>query len=462
MLLAGKFGSIGNREQANGYFGHIFDQGLYGTLSYGTSKVDTSGNVYTLMYMLLTNPGPGEYYRIYLTKHNSSGVKQWERRIYSVANSKHDAMDIAINPASATTDIFITFKYRAGEIWGLAMYNNSGTIQWQREITLTNTSRGAKYHRSSVSYNVTTGLVCASMSHLFAATDIRTIAGVWNTSGVNQDLRYLYKGANSYVEPTSVTQDASGNIYWFVNYDTTTTSSRAVLMKFNSSYVLQWQRAVGDGTGTDGNVYGTGIVVDSAETGIYVCGYGDAATDTLWVFKYNASGTLQWKRDITASTTLTALAIDVDGSDDPIVSGQNDFDTSSTAQVAMKLNASDGTVAWALRLVDAEFTGVSTPRITEDPTSGDIYVATKGKAKTGEPSSVSRLTGTAVWRIDVSALAHGFIGPYYQTRLVYSEAASAISDNAGPASNTTTGILTESAGTFTADTTAEVDMEYYY
>ena len=82
----------------------------------------------------------------------------------------------------------------------------------------------------------------------------------------------------------------------------TNTSGEAILVKYNSSGVLQWQRKVDGGS----SLVFEGVITDSSGN-IYCTGHSQTGSDPtfngLILFKYNSSGVLQWKRRVDGTTS---------------------------------------------------------------------------------------------------------------------------------------------------------------
>ena len=80
---------------------------------------------------------------------------------------------------------------------------------------------------------------------------------------------------------------------------------RAYLVCFNSSGSVLWQKVSQDVSRSDGLVAVTGIYGDS--TGVYWSVYDERATRSHIVIKFNTSGTLQWQRAFGVSAAGTAI-----------------------------------------------------------------------------------------------------------------------------------------------------------
>lgn len=159
-----------------------------------------------------------------------------------------------------------------------------------------------------------------------------------------------------------VAADSSDNYYCVGIYDggsQETPLSRGaatMIVKFNSSMTLQWQRKIyGNGTSTSGDKP-FGVAVDSNDN-IYVGGYTQLGstnpTGKVWVAKYNSSGSIQWQRVITDHGSNNSYGhgggIAVDSNDD-VYFGYTMYDgTYGPDFNVIKFNSS-GTVQWQREL----------------------------------------------------------------------------------------------------------------
>ena len=202
---------------------------------------------------------------------------------------------------------------------------------------------------------------------------------------------YLWHTCIDYFVPTAITTDAAGSVLLggtgtgysyhqtgFANFYATTNCSfnndyitqrgnAGMLMKLSTAGARTWARM----WGCVNNVEVTGIVVDSSSN-ILVSGYHDqfvnlGCANTLPtlggldmnVSKFNTNGGCLWSRALGDAQTDTANAISVDPQGNAVVvggyqgqldpaNGQAPLISQGSSDIAlMKLNAADGTVAYA-------------------------------------------------------------------------------------------------------------------
>ena len=106
----------------------------------------------------------------------------------------------------------------------------------------------------------------------------------------------------------------SGNIYVIGNIDYPSSNTDILIVKYNSSGTIQWERTL-DGAATTETPYR--IALDSSEN-VYITGI--TPTNLLLVAKYDSSGTIQWQRSLTNVTFFQGIAVNSSG-DSVYVSG---------------------------------------------------------------------------------------------------------------------------------------------
>jgi hypothetical protein len=247
---------------------------------YGPST-DSSGNIYTGGFSFITTPNN------MLTKYNSSGTLQWQRKINGNGTGSHPIYSTAVDSSS---NIYATgyCSTTAGNAWFIAKWNSSGTIQWQNKIT---------------------------------------------TSG------YSSLG-------TELAIDSSGNVYTY-GYVNQASASYYTIVKVNSSGTIQWQRTLNNsdfssyptGISTDGtyvyltmnannNTYILNIklLADGTGTGTFVFG-GKTYTYASSSWTYGTGGFTESAQSFTASS--------VSGPTDSAGTGTTSTPTYSTVKVGI-------------------------------------------------------------------------------------------------------------------------------
>lgn len=280
--------------------------------------IDSSQNVYAVGFS--ANSGNAD---VIIAKYDSSGTIQWQRALGGASGDAGQGVAV-----DASGDVYIS-GYTASIGAGsndilIAKYNSSGTLQWQRVLggTDSDLGQGIALDSSSNVYVVSYAVISA---------DTQIILCKYNSSGVIQWQRSLAgPGATDF--GYSVAVDSSDNVYISGrSLNPTAGSGDVVIAQYNTSGTLQWQRRLGG----SGNDFGYGVAVDSSSN-IYVAGVtasaGAGSNDAL-IAKYNSSGVIQWQRTLGASSFDNAFAAAAKG-DAVYIAGSTTIGTSSDVLLA--------------------------------------------------------------------------------------------------------------------------------
>jgi uncharacterized protein (UPF0548 family) len=285
--------------------------GVAGQNTYGRDvATDASGNVYVSGYTYggldgNTLTGTADFF---VTKYDSSGVKQYTRQLgvagkytygLSVATDANGNVYVAGytnggldgNTLTGTNDFFVT------------KYNSSGVKQYTRQLGVA----GQNTFGYSVATDASGNVYVAG--YTTGGLDGNTLTGTrdflvtkYNSSGVKQYTRQLGV-AGQITYGRDVATDANGNVYVAgetyggLDGNTLTGTRDFLVTKYNSSGVKQYTRQMG----VAGKVtYGLSVATD-ANGNVYVAGYtgggldGNTLTGTndFFVTKYNSSGVKQ-------------------------------------------------------------------------------------------------------------------------------------------------------------------------
>jgi hypothetical protein len=220
------------------------------------------------------------------------------------------------NTLTGTYDFFVT------------KYNSSGVKQFTRQMGVTN---GRDADGWSVATDASGNVYVAGST--LGGLDGNTLTGrrdlfvtKYDSSGVKQYTRQLGVAGQYYTEGKSVATDANGNVYvagWTtggLDGNTLTGTYDLFVTKYDSSGVKQYTRQMGvAGQAT----YGESVATD-ANGNVYVAGYtysgldGNTLTGTrdFFVTKYNSSGVKQYTRQLGVAgleTGVHSVATDTNG-----------------------------------------------------------------------------------------------------------------------------------------------------
>ena len=237
-----------------------------------------------------------------------------------------------------------------------------------------------------------TAINSAGPSPIATSNSVTTLASYWGLAATSPT-------DNNFARTVV---DSSGNIY----LSSQLASTIAGLIKLNAAGVVQWQRNFSVGGSIDGNtVTWPGLALDSSDN-VYMCMPVDASGPKALgiLVKYNSSGTLQWQRalnDTVNSNYGYAYSITIDSSNNIYVGGYTQVSSRTGAYLA-QYNTSG--VIQSQRVFYNP--GSATPslngfRSVSLDSSGNIYGASYGSsASQGLDNYVFKFTsaGSLTWQ----------------------------------------------------------------
>lgn len=249
--------------------------------------VDSSGNFYAV------GTAPSE---VLAVKYNSTGGVVWQNE-YDTGGTFSRAFGAALDSSDNLYMCGITSNN--GIDLELIKVNSSGTHQWTRNLGDSNFDFGYK-----VAIDGSDNVYISGYKE-DASSNADGLIAKYNSSGTLQWHREL--GGSSDERGYAVTTDSSGNVYLGGETNSQGTGDACFIAKYNSSGTLQWQRNLDDSENNffralacdpDDNVYGIGRSRDNTDN------------HNVWlIVKYNSSGTLQWQRTLDAGNFMDGYYI---------------------------------------------------------------------------------------------------------------------------------------------------------
>lgn len=271
-------------------------------------KVDSSSNAYLIGQTQSGGQGVNDYL---IAKYNSSGTLQWSR---TLGGSSGDVGNGIAVDSSANVYVIGYHSFDFKPRFGFAKYNSSGAIQWQR--TLGTTSESDVGHGIDVDSSGNVYVFGETNSSGAGGDDF--LFAKYNSSGTIQ-WQHTLGGSNDTKGRAGVV-DSSGNVYIAGYTNSAGAGSFDLLVaKYNTSGVIQWQRTLGGTSSERGNA----IAVDSSGN-VYVSGLvssAGAGSNDFLIVKYNTSGVIQWQRMLGGTGNDVSNGIAVDGSGNVYVNG---------------------------------------------------------------------------------------------------------------------------------------------
>ena len=195
----------------------------------------------------------------------------------------------------------------------------AGASVWQKSFDATSTANTDQSESAAIdsSGNI---YICG---RTYSGSEYRALVIKLNSSGVIQWQRTLHIAGDSSTL-FDVTLDSSNNVIAVGSTQSELDGNPVgvLIAKWNSSGTLQWRRYLSGG----GSDYGRGVAVDSNDN-IYVGGNVGGATagagnEDAFLAKYNSSGAIQWQRVLGGAVSEYFYSIAVDSNDDIICRGQ--------------------------------------------------------------------------------------------------------------------------------------------
>ena len=317
--------------------------------------LDSSGNVYVVGSTSSQGAGDSD---LLLAKYNSAGVILWQRSLGGA--SVENGNGIAVDSAGSVYVTGATYSEGtgAGDLL-LAKYNSAGTIQWQRSL--------GEAVRAQTGYGIA---VDSSNNVYVTGVDYnKLMLAKYNSAGVIQWQVFL---SNSSEAGQGIAVDSSSNVY-VVGYSDAAGgagSNDLLLVKYNASGVIQWQRSLG-GAASD---LGSGVAVDSSGN-VYVAGQtsseGAGAQDLL-LAKYSSAGVIQWQRRLGGAATDLGRAIAVDSSANVYVVGYSNSPSAGATSALIAKWDTSGTLQWQ-RSLGGSGSDVASG-VAVDSVNGILYV----------------------------------------------------------------------------------------
>lgn len=293
----------------------------------------------------------------YVTKFNSSGIKQWTKldgTRQKIVIAKATSLDASGNlyvAGTATGDLEGQTRIGTQDVF-VIKYNSSGAKIWATFIGVNGAKAAVEDIGTDALGNlyVTGSTTGALHGETFAGQEDLYLTKI-NSAGVRQWTRLMGVAGGSSAS-RGIAFDSSNNVYitgnTYVGLDgnTLTGTFDLFVVKYNGTGVKQWTKQMGVATKMTS---GTGLTLDSDDN-LYVCGYtggtldGQAVTGTrdIVLIKYDNSGTKQWTRLFgVASADSMCSGIAVDSQDDIYLAG----DTKGSLDGITKTGTQDAVLA---------------------------------------------------------------------------------------------------------------------
>ena len=302
---------------------------------------DASGNI----YVCGTGKGIGGTFDYVIVKYNSSGVQQWVSYYNGAGSAYDDCRAIAIDDSS---NVYVTGWSDIGAAnYNIATvkYNSSGTQKWVQSY---DGLGHANDEGNDIFVDASGNVYVAGSIDDGASYSADYITLKYSRGGSQIWAKPLHSGPID--QAKKVFADASGNVYVTGQIQSTTYGFDIYTVKYNSAGTQLWANTYNN-TAKNGDDFPKDMIVNSSGE-IFITGYSlvNGSIDfNCLTLKIPSSGTAQsWVK--TEAGTLGDLdrgnAITLDGSGNVLITGEvNNGGSSAQDMLTVKYNAS-GTLLW--------------------------------------------------------------------------------------------------------------------
>ncbi len=295
------------------------------------SKLDNAGNVYVACDAFYQNQGMD----FVLIKYNSTGQEQWKVHYNNPANTDDVVYSMTMDNSG---NIYMTGN--SGDDMLIVKYNFNGILQW---ANLYRTPGSTGSTSNSVSLDNSGNIFIAGTSRMNANNrDMITVK--YNSEGILQWAKTYDSPFHNADQSMKVLTDNSGNVYTSGNTTNTDWNSLYTLIKYNANGDEQWSINYDNTEYTEDDLMD--MAIDNSGN-IFLAGYSyDNNGSSGLVLKYNSSGILQWKAQPPSDTERnSAFVITIDNSGNVFTTGAIVRNLTNTEYYTVKYNL-QGVFQW--------------------------------------------------------------------------------------------------------------------
>lgn len=194
--------------------------------SLGGVQVASSGNIYVCCQNNIT------FATIHVLKYNSSGVLQWQRDLTLASNSLSPGRQAVYLDSSENFYVGFRNFTASPDIAYVVKYNSSGTLQWQRQITIS----GVDVYSTAMTGD-SSGVYCATISN----STTQNILHIDSSGAKGWEQTYSGMGGTGNVGALTIADD--GDLLLSIQRNTTTFNNWIVKADVGSG-AIQWQYVI--------------------------------------------------------------------------------------------------------------------------------------------------------------------------------------------------------------------------
>lgn len=261
----------------------------------------------------------------------------------------------------------------------IVKYNSAGGFQWDY------TGGGNGFDRGADIKADNSGNVYACGTDVTSSVFSEIVTLKFQPDGTQMMQEYLDNGIDSNDVAVKISIDQQGNVYTAGNVETLNQGNNIALVKYNSSGVQQWIRYYN--AASNGNENARDMKID-ASGNIYLTGssFNTASNLDYITVKYNSSGTYLWAAryigDYLAGDN-TAQSLVLDASGNVYVTGSSKEAALGTDITTVKYNSA-GSMQWVMKKNGSVNTSFNeSPRCIQVDNINNVFVAGVNDASDG-------------------------------------------------------------------------------
>ncbi len=355
-------------------------------------SVDSLGSIYVSGYtdgsLEGANAGDSD---AFLSKYDASGTLQWIRQFGT--SDRDEGLDVSADElgsiyVSGYTDGSLEGANAGGSDAFISKYDASGTLQWTRQFGTAELDRSHGVSADRLGNVYVSGQTYGTLEGANPSGSDAFISK-YDASGTLQWTRQFGTSARHY-EFTTVSADGLGDVYISGRTEDVSGDRDAFFTKYDASGTLQWTRQFGtSGQDASADVSADGlgnVFVSGTTTG--ALGESHFGDDDAYVAKYDASGTLQWTRQLGTSALDRSFGVSADGLGNVFISGYTRGSLEGTnaggLDAFISMYDASGTLQWTRQVgtndADRGF-GVSADGL------GNVYISGATGGSLGGPNA---------------------------------------------------------------------------
>ena len=359
-------------------------------------------NLYTTGFTNSSGAGGVDFFT---SKYDAKGMVQWKKTL-GASGATDQGNGIAI---SSSQDLYVV-GFTSTNYIQVAKYNSSGAVQWQkRSLAATGNFQKTVVGPSGYIY------ICGSYTNATTTFTNNACLVKIDSSGLIQWNRLLGWGASASFERFfGIALDSSENVYLagYTNNGNAATANRSILVKYNSSGTIQWQRGL---IINSLSTVSFGIATTPSGDSYVVGGFGGAATGvggatSIFLAKYDTNGNFGWKAVLNNTSLDGGVGVALDGSGNIYITGATSVSGGDKDLFIAKYNSS-GSLQWQRTFNGAGGEDIGTGIIVD--AAGNMYISASlsfatpygysGLIKLPTDGSRTGIYGV-VWRYDPASL----------------------------------------------------------